>query len=71
MEIDSTANENEIREAQSRINRDHLRQVEDDEEGRDVVWPLEQVSLICSIYTMLTSRRSMVNPPQPCSTPRK
>ena len=43
MEVDSTMNENEIREAKKRVDRDHQRRIEEDDETRDILWPLEQV----------------------------
>jgi hypothetical protein len=43
MEVDPHANENELREARKRIDRDHQRRVEEDDETRDILWPLEQV----------------------------
>jgi hypothetical protein len=41
--VDPHANENELREARKRIDRDHQRRVEEDDETRDILWPLEQV----------------------------
>ena len=43
MESDPTMNENEVREAEKSIDRDHQRRIEEDDETRDILWPLEQV----------------------------
>jgi len=43
MEVDTTMNDNEIREAKKRVDRDHQRRIEEDDETRDILWPLEQV----------------------------
>jgi hypothetical protein len=43
MEVDPTMNDNEVREAKTRIDRDHQRRIEEDDETRDILWPLEQV----------------------------
>lgn len=43
MEVDLTMNENEVREAKKSIDRDHQRRIEEDDETRDILWPLEQV----------------------------
>ena len=43
MESDPTMNENEVREAKKNIDRDHQRRIEEDDETRDILWPLEQV----------------------------
>ena len=43
MELNPTMNENEVREAKKRIARDHRRRIEEDDEMRDILWPLEQV----------------------------
>jgi hypothetical protein len=43
MEVDPTMNDNELREAKKRVDRDHQRRIEEDDETRDILWPLEQV----------------------------
>jgi len=43
MEVDPTANENELQEQKSHLNRAHQKEVEEDDPGRDILWPLEQV----------------------------
>jgi hypothetical protein len=46
IEVDPTASEQELREEKKRVAREHQREVEADDPGRDILWPLEQV---CSI----------------------
>jgi hypothetical protein len=66
MEVDHNANENEVREARNRANREYQRVVEDDSEGRDIIWPLEQVSWLRRVLPhQLISRQSTANLPLP------
>jgi len=54
MESDPTMNENEVREAKKSIDRDHQRRIEEDDETRDILWPLEQVCLFLRHRRILT-----------------
>jgi hypothetical protein len=46
MEIDPTASEATVREAQRQAGREHQQEVEADDPGRDILWPLEQVRAV-------------------------
>jgi hypothetical protein len=59
MEADPTMNDNEVREAKTRIDRDHQRRIEEDDETRDILWPLEQVHPILLLRCILIIRPFM------------
>jgi hypothetical protein len=70
IEVDPTASEQELREEKKRVAREHQREVEADDPGRDILWPLEQVRSVPSMQrSQLTTRQSTAECHPPSSIP--